>query len=131
MYVPSFHRSIERTHMTSHPQAAAEIMEKEGGALVDRPHLIAAADILSGGMRLLLEPAGERFRRLRRTAHTHLQPKAAETYEEIQAEAAKDVILDILNDPKHFAQHAQRCVPEFARGTLVPRVSLNRGVSVD
>ncbi|KAF8555883.1 cytochrome P450 [Imleria badia] len=88
--------------------AAAEIMEKEGGALVDRPHMIAAADILSRGMRLLLAPAGERFRRLRRAAHSHLQPKAAETYEEIQAETAKDVILDILNDPKRYVQHAQR-----------------------
>lgn len=67
-------------------------------------------EILSGGGRLLFVPAGERFRRLRRTMHTHLQPKAAATYEEIQAATAKDVIVDILNDPKRYVQHVQRYV---------------------
>jgi cytochrome P450 len=106
-------------------------MEKEGGTLVDRPHLIAAGDIYSNGMRLVFEPAGDRFRRLRRAVHTHLQPKVAETYEEIQAETAKDVILDMLNDPKQHVRHAQRYVSEFTRGSaLVPRVLLHRGVSV-
>lgn len=88
-------------------------MEKEGGALVDRPHMISAAEILSGGMRLLFESGGDRFRRLRRAAHTHLQPKAAETYEEIQTKTAKDFILDVLNDPKQHILHAQRYVSKF------------------
>lgn len=103
-------RSTRRPLTTSPSiyQAANEIMEKEGGALVDRPRLIAAGEMLSGGLRLLLQPAGEQFRRLRRTAHTHLQPKAAQTYEEIQEESARDVIVDILNDPKGHVTHAQR-----------------------
>ena len=74
-------------------------MEKEGGSLVDRPHM-PAVDIFTGGMGLLFVPAGDLFRRLRRAVDIHLHPKAAETYEEIQAEAAKDVILDMLNHPK-------------------------------
>jgi cytochrome P450 len=89
-------------------EAATEIMEKEGGSLVDRPRSIAAGEILSGGLRLVLAHAGETFRRLRRTAHTHLQPRAAATYQEIQTETAKEVIVDILNDPKRHIQHAQR-----------------------
>ena len=85
-------------------------MEKEGGSLVDRPRSIAAGEILSDGLRLVLAHAGETFRRLRRTAHTHLQPRAAATYQEIQTETAKEVIMDILNDQKQHIQHAQRCV---------------------
>ena len=105
-------------------------MEKEGGSLVDRPYM-PAADIFSGGMGLLFARSGDRLRRLRRAVHVHLQPKAAETYEGIQAEAAKDVILDILNDPKRHAQHAERYVSEFTRGSaMVPSVLLLRGVSV-
>ncbi|KAF8448802.1 cytochrome P450 [Boletus edulis BED1] len=104
----SLRRGSHVTIVIGRMDAASEIMEKEGGALVDRPHLISASDIFSRGMRLLLEPAGDRFRRLRRAAHTHLQPKAAQKYEEIQAETAKDVILDVLNDPKRHMLHAQR-----------------------
>ncbi len=47
-------------------QAACDIMEKEGASLVDRPRSIAAGDTLSGGMRVLLTPAGQRLKRLRK-----------------------------------------------------------------
>ncbi|KAH7922012.1 cytochrome P450 [Leucogyrophana mollusca] len=106
--VVSFRQGSQVTIVIGRLQAAWEIMEKEGGALVDRPRSIAAGEILSGGMRILLERSGERFRRLRRAVHTHLQPKAAETYESIQMENAQSVILDILDDPKNHQLHARR-----------------------
>lgn len=90
-------------------------MEKEGAALVDRPKMIAL-DILSGGMRLLPESAGDGFRRRRRAAHTHLQPKAAKKYEDIQTETAKGTILDVLNDPKQHIEHAQQYVSKLTHG---------------
>ena len=101
-------------------------MEKEGGLLADRPRAVAAGEIMSRGLRMILAPAGEQFRRLRRyvtpsstihriyscvpcrAAHTHLQAKAAESYAPIQMQAASDVIIDILNDPKHHQAHANR-----------------------
>lgn len=46
--------------------AAVEIMEKGGASTVDRPISIAAGETLSGGMRVLLTPAGERFKKMRR-----------------------------------------------------------------
>ncbi|KAI6137179.1 cytochrome P450 [Pisolithus sp. B1] len=64
---------------------SVDIMEKEGGLLADRPRAVA------GG-----------------AAHTHLQAKAAETYGPIQMQAARDVILDILDDPKNHQAHANR-----------------------
>ncbi|KAI6105130.1 cytochrome P450 [Pisolithus croceorrhizus] len=89
-------------------QESVDIMEKEGGLLADRPRAVAAGEILSRGLRMILAPAGEQFRRLRRAAHTHLQAKAAETYGPIQMQAARDVILDILDDPKNHQAHANR-----------------------
>lgn len=43
-----------------------DIMEKQGGALVDRPRLVASGELLGRGLRILLTPAGERFKRMRR-----------------------------------------------------------------
>ncbi|KAG1818707.1 cytochrome P450, partial [Suillus subaureus] len=83
-------------------------MEKEGGSLVDRPRSIAAGEILSKGMRILLARSGDRFRRLRKAVHTHLQPKVADTYQDMQRENAMILILDMLNDPKNHQRHAQR-----------------------
>ncbi|KAG6371545.1 cytochrome P450 [Boletus reticuloceps] len=87
---------------------SVDIMEKEGGVLADRPRSVAAGEMLSRGLRMVLTPAGEQFRRLRRVVHTHLQAKAVESYGPIQIQAARDVILDILNDPKRHQAHANR-----------------------
>ncbi|KAG1768299.1 cytochrome P450 [Suillus occidentalis] len=89
-------------------EAAADIMEKEGGSLVDRPRSIAAGEMLSNEMRITMARYGERFRRLRKAVHPHLQPKAAETYQDMQREDAMNFILDVLNDPTNHQKHAQR-----------------------
>jgi hypothetical protein len=99
--------------MTKHRslyQAAADIMEKEGASLVDRPRSIAAGEMLSNGMRIVLARSGDQFRRLRKAVHTHLQPKAAETYQDMQREHAMEFILDMLNDSKNHQKHAHRYV---------------------
>ncbi|KAG1794705.1 cytochrome P450 [Suillus variegatus] len=82
-------------------QAAVDIMEKEGANVADRPRSIAVHETLTGGLGPLLEGPGERLRRLRRVLHAGLQPKVAETYEPIQTRHAKNLVLDILNDPKN------------------------------
>lgn len=105
-------------------QAAVDIMEKEGASLADRPRSIAAHETLSDGLRILLEGSGERLRQLRRVLHAGLQPKVAETYEPIQIRNAKNVVLDILNDPKNHQKHAMRyaasVVMTFTYGKTTP-----------
>ncbi|KAG0692437.1 cytochrome P450 [Suillus ampliporus] len=83
-------------------QAAVDIMEKEGASLADRPRSVAAQETLSGGLRVLLEGSGTRLRRLRRVLHAGLQPKNA-----------KNMVLDILNDPKNHQMHALRYVNQL------------------
>lgn len=82
-------------------------MEKQGASLVDRPRFIAAGELLCGGMLIPFIPAGERFRRLRRAIHTHLQPKAAEAYQPLQTSHAKNTVIDILHDPHNFQDHVR------------------------
>ncbi|KAG2140741.1 hypothetical protein BD769DRAFT_1428226 [Suillus cothurnatus] len=59
-------------------------------------------------MRIVLEGSGEKLRRLRRVLHAGLQPKVAENYEPIQTRNAKNLVLDILNDPQNHQSHAMR-----------------------
>ncbi|KAG1858610.1 cytochrome P450 [Suillus tomentosus] len=104
-------------------EAATDIMEKEGGSLVDRPGSIAVGEMLSNGMRILMARSGDRFRRLRKAVHTHLQPKVAETYQDMQRENAMIFVLDMLNDPKNPQKHAQR----FAASVIL-RVTYGKSV---
>ncbi|KAG2128231.1 cytochrome P450 [Suillus clintonianus] len=106
--VVSFRQGSQVIIVIGSMEAATHIMEKEGGSLVDRPRTIAGGDMLSNGMRLVLSHSGDRFRRLRKAVHTHLQPKVTETYQDMQREKAMDFILDILDDPKNHQKHAER-----------------------
>ncbi|KAG1848160.1 cytochrome P450 [Suillus tomentosus] len=89
-------------------QAAVNIMEKEGANVADRPRSIAVHETLAGGFRVVLEGSTERLRRMRRVMQANLQPKVAKTYEPMQTRHAKNVVLDILNDPKNHQRHVMR-----------------------
>jgi hypothetical protein len=47
-------------------QAAVDIMERQGGSVADRPRMVAAGEILSGGQNLAFAPVGDRLRLMRR-----------------------------------------------------------------
>lgn len=114
-------------------QAAVDILEKEGVATVDRPRSIAAGETLSGGMRLVLTPAGERFKKMRRCVcrpflsldpmleislisirvycrvlHSHLQPKSVLQYQPVMMRSAKQLVMDIIENPETHQDHAKR-----------------------
>ncbi|KAL4071169.1 cytochrome P450 [Scleroderma yunnanense] len=89
-------------------EAVTEIMEKNGAVTADRPHSIAARELLSKGLRMVLEHNNERFRRLRKAMSIHLQPKSIHKYKPMQMQDAKNLIIDILNDPKNHQTHALR-----------------------
>ena len=76
--------------------------------------MIAANEILSGGRRIVLMSNGERFRRQRKTVHTHLQPKAVETYKDTLFECARILILDLLDDSKNHQKLVHRYVSIYS-----------------
>ncbi|KAF5344799.1 hypothetical protein D9758_014422 [Tetrapyrgos nigripes] len=94
-------------------QAAMEIMESQGASLVDRPKSIAAGEILSHNMRILVMSYGKRFQRFRKALHTHLQPSAVPAYEPLQTRNARELILDILADPDNHLEHVKRFAVSF------------------
>ncbi|KAG1728988.1 cytochrome P450 [Suillus paluster] len=105
-------------------KAAMDIMESQGGTLADRPRKIAAGEIFSGGLGIASTPFGDRFRRMRRALHTHLQPKAAEAYQPLQMSHVKNTVLDILDDPYNFQNHvityAATTIMKVAYGNNTP-----------
>ncbi|KAG2029545.1 cytochrome P450 [Suillus americanus] len=95
-------------------QAVVDIMEKEGANMADCPRSIALQETLADGMGMVLEGSlGEKLRRLRRVLHAGLQPRVAETYEPIQTRNAKNLVLDILDDPKNHQGHVMRSNTSF------------------
>ncbi|KAG1807819.1 cytochrome P450 [Suillus subaureus] len=96
---------FERVVIIGRYKAAVEIMENQGKFLADRPPMIAAGEMLSGGMSVGFAPFGDRFRRMRRALHSHLQPKAAEAYQPLQTSHAKNVVLGVLDNPHNFRHH--------------------------
>jgi cytochrome P450 len=87
--------------------AANHILEKNGAATGDRPRIISAGEVLSGGMRVLLTPQGERFKKLRKALHSHLQPKSVAQYAPVQERYAKRLVLDVMSDPDGHQDHAK------------------------
>ena len=87
--------------------------------------MIAAGEIMAGGMRTLLVGAGERIRKLRRCGTlrpcletqlmkasrallSNMQPTVALQYQPMQMKNAKIFILDTMYDPDNHVSHARR-----------------------
>ncbi|KAG2142717.1 cytochrome P450 [Suillus cothurnatus] len=91
-------------------QEAIDIMEKQGAFVADRPPSVAGGEILGRGMRFVQLRYGERFRKFRKISHVHLQVRTAQTYQPIQFAHAREIIQDILHEPKLHQQHIKRYV---------------------
>ncbi|KAI0647953.1 cytochrome P450 [Trametes meyenii] len=89
-------------------EAATDIMVKQSHHLADRPRMVAAGELLSDGMRVLTLGAGDRLKKYRTALHAVLQPQSAATYEYMQMQNARLFILDLLDNPSEFLNHAKR-----------------------
>ncbi|KAG1807776.1 cytochrome P450 [Suillus subaureus] len=97
--------NFERIVIIGRYKAAVEIMEGQGKFVADRPRMIVAGEIVSGGMSIALAPFGDRFRRMRSALHSHLQPKAAEAYQPLQMSHVKNIVLGVLDNPQNLQHH--------------------------
>lgn len=63
---------------------------------------------MSGDKRILLIGQGKRFQKLRKALQSQLNVKIVETYEPVQEKAARNLLLDILNNPEQHQNAALR-----------------------
>ncbi|KAG6373252.1 cytochrome P450 [Boletus reticuloceps] len=87
---------------------ATQLLEKQGACFVDRPHSVAGSEILGRGMRFMLLSTCDRLRRFRKAAHTHFQPKATLAYDADQTSFARNIVIDLLDDPESHQSHVKR-----------------------
>jgi hypothetical protein len=126
----SAHATFSDAHLVlvNDPQEATQLLEKQGACFADRPHSIAGGDILGRGMRFMLLSTCERLRRFRkrvaasscslavlanrspshRAAHCHFQPKATLAYDADQTGFARNIVIDLLDDPESHQSHVKR-----------------------
>ncbi|KAH0838851.1 cytochrome P450 [Lanmaoa asiatica] len=79
---------------------ATQLMGKQGAYFADRPHSVAGSDILGRGMRFMLLSTGRPY--------SHFQPKATLAYDVDQTVFARNIVIDLLNDPESHQLHVKR-----------------------
>ncbi|KAI9618458.1 hypothetical protein H4Q26_012279 [Puccinia striiformis f. sp. tritici PST-130] len=105
-------------------EPALALLEGRSSIYCDRPQLEMAGNIMSGGLRTLCLPYGERWKRFRRVLHSQLDTKAAISYQPIQERASRQLILDIVERPKCFTEaltrYAASVIIKITYGKLTP-----------
>ncbi|KAL9106099.1 MAG: hypothetical protein Q9227_008844 [Pyrenula ochraceoflavens] len=93
--------------LVNSPRAAKELLNERSMIYSSRPKLdVFGADPWPG--RLVLQPAGELFRRLRRLYHRYLSPQQSLTFRQHQREESLILLLDILDHPEAFLRAVER-----------------------
>ncbi|KAJ6551143.1 cytochrome P450 [Mycena capillaripes] len=87
--------------------AVKELMDKRSASTADRPPL-HLAEVVTQGLSLVLARYGEKWRTLRRAAHTTLTPQASLRHLPIQQAETIQLVHDILQSPEAFYTHIQR-----------------------
>ncbi|KAI0335797.1 cytochrome P450 [Cubamyces sp. BRFM 1775] len=89
-------------------EAAVDIMVKQSHLLADRPRFISVGELISGGLRTVSMGLCELLRKHRSSLHATLEPQIAVKYEHLQMQHARNHILDLLDTPDQFINHARR-----------------------
>ncbi|KAI0060305.1 cytochrome P450 [Artomyces pyxidatus] len=89
-------------------KVAADLLDRRASIYSDRPRLIVASEISSGGLSLGFTPYGNLWRRMRRAAHECLSRTAVQNFRNFHYVQAKEGIflaLDILANPGERNEH--------------------------
>lgn len=89
-------------------QAAWDLLEKRGAVFSSRPRFIMGGELLSGGMRGLMSPYGDFWRRWRKLLHSGFMQRQSESYRPIQNLESKVLLQDLLRTPENYRRHLER-----------------------
>ncbi|KAI0603032.1 cytochrome P450 [Biscogniauxia sp. FL1348] len=89
-------------------RAAWELLERRGAVHSSRPRFIVGGELLSGGLRGLMAPYGDAWRRWRRLLHAGFTARRSAAYRPVQARESAVLAHDLLADPAAFRTHLER-----------------------
>ncbi|KAJ7170774.1 cytochrome P450 [Mycena crocata] len=95
-------------------KAAADLFDRRSTIYSDRPRLIMANEILTGGIFMIFAKYGDVWRKMRRASHEGFNLRASEKYQPEQYREAAMNVLDLINEPElwvdHFKQTTATCI---------------------
>ncbi|KAF8875598.1 cytochrome P450 [Gymnopilus junonius] len=91
-------------------KAATDLLDKRGSIYSSRPRNIMASELMSGGMRGLTMPYGNRWRGWRSLMHAGMGIEASNGYKTLQSIESKILLRDLLTetDLTRYAAHLRR-----------------------
>ncbi|KAH9020060.1 cytochrome P450 [Lactarius hengduanensis] len=89
-------------------KAAAELLDRRAGIYSDRPRNIVAAQILCGGLSIVLLNYGPLWRRMRRATHDGLGKSVVGTFKTPQFNEAVILASALLDNPATMDNHLRR-----------------------
>ncbi|KAF8888758.1 cytochrome P450 [Infundibulicybe gibba] len=89
-------------------ETAWDLLEKRSEIYSSRPRSIMGGEILSGGLRGLMLPNNEVWRKWRKVLHSGFHARRAETYKDIQSLESNVMLHEILQTPEKYERHMQR-----------------------
>ncbi|KAF9549831.1 cytochrome P450 [Agrocybe pediades] len=91
-------------------KAATALLDKKGNIYSSRPRNIMAGELLSGNMRGLGMPYGQRWRNYRLVMHAGMNIEASNGYKALQSLESKILLKDLFleRDPAKYAAHLRR-----------------------
>ncbi|KAI0792996.1 cytochrome P450 [Irpex lacteus] len=89
-------------------KAAGDLFDRRSNIYSDRPRLVMAGEILTGGIFMVFARYTDVWRKMRRASHESFNPRAVEKYLPIQAEAAAHAVSRILAQPDSWEDNLKR-----------------------
>ena len=115
--------SASKTHRFS-------IIDRRSATYSDRPRLIVAGELMTGGMALAFMPYGQRYeasllfirylmctrlcrwRKERRAVHDAFNSREAQAYQELQEREAAQLVMRLMSDSDGWQEKFERCVAQ-------------------
>ncbi|KAI0684340.1 cytochrome P450 [Earliella scabrosa] len=89
-------------------KATADLFDRRSNIYSDRPRLVMASEILTGGIFMVFSGYTEVWRKMRRAGHEGFNLRASEQYQPMQAREAGLTVLDLLAQPDTWEDRLKR-----------------------
>ncbi|KAI0055362.1 cytochrome P450 [Artomyces pyxidatus] len=117
----SFTMGTRKVVVLNDLKTTTDLLDKRGDIYSSRPRLIVAHEILSGGMRGLTMPYGEKWRKWRKIQHMGMNGRAALAYRDHQTLESTVVLRDLLADAGTHQTSLQRFATSVVLGICYGR----------
>ncbi|KAK7443503.1 hypothetical protein VKT23_015676 [Stygiomarasmius scandens] len=89
-------------------KVAGDLLDRRSTIYSDRPRFIVVFEYLTGSLLFSAAPYGDYWRRVRKTAHESLNPRAASYVQPFQEREAATLALTMVDDPNNWDDHLKR-----------------------